>query len=128
MTMILSFLVSAFLWQAPLVTPFPQMVLPDGNGVWVIHVVTSGGLTGTGAGNFSISSEGKVACSDVQCFEKFAVSEFNPLVEVLRANLPSPGPSPLMLCNDCIRRTITISRRDALGVVTTYTASWDDIS
>ena len=32
------------------------------------------------------------------------------------------------MCNDCVSRTIVITRRDNAGSMHTYTASWDDLS
>ena len=112
----------------PLVAQIPQLLLPEGNGAWLVQVATSGGILGTGGGDFAISSEGKIACRvEMKCPEQFPVSDFHPLVEVIQSGiLPVPATPIVSLCNDCIKRTITIRRRDSMGVVQTYTASWDD--
>jgi hypothetical protein len=106
----------------------PLLLLPDGNGAWVVRVTTTGGFSGKGVGDYSISSEGKVACSaEIRCFDQIKVSDFQMLVEVIQPGiLPIPAPPAAGMCNDCITRTMTISRRDSTGVMSTFTVSWDD--
>jgi len=106
----------------------PGLVLPAGNGAWTVQVVTSGGFLGTGDGNFTISSEGKIACSsEMRCPKEFKPSDLQPLVEIIQsATRPVPRPPLMSFCHDCITRTITISRRDSSGMLHAYTASWDD--
>jgi hypothetical protein len=119
---------SYFLIVSILLAQIPQMLLPDGNGAWVVQVVSSGGLLGTGSGDFATSSEGKIVCNpDLRCPKDFAASDFLSLVEAIQPSTPQvPALPAVSLCNDCIKRTITISRRDSMGVVRTYTASWDE--
>ena len=105
----------------------PQMLLPDGNGAWVVRLVTTGGILGTGGGDLSISSENKILCSaQIRCPNDFKVSDFQPLIETIRADISVPTAPLVSLCRDCITRIMTISRRDSTGLVHTVTASWDD--
>jgi len=105
----------------------PAMLLPDGNGVWTVHVATVGGLLGGGDGDFALSSEGKIVCgSDLRCPKDFRVPDFQSLIGKIQSTLPVPPMVVVSLCSDCIRRTITIRRRDSMGVVQTYTAMWDE--
>jgi hypothetical protein len=104
-----------------------DMALPDGDNMWVVRVATTGGIVGTGIGNFSFSSEGKLACGrEMQCVKEFRPADFHALIEVVQAGTLPATSSPVSLCNDCITRTITISRRDSMGVVHTFSASWDE--
>jgi hypothetical protein len=103
----------------------PQLLLPDGNGAWLIQVVTRGGILGTVQGDISVTSEGKFLCTkpDQGCPGNLKVPELQTLVEMIQ-----PGRLqifPVSLCSDCITSTIVISRRDAMGSVHTYTATWD---
>src|SRR6266446_10698333 len=84
-----------------------QMALPDGNGAWVVRVTTTGGITGTGIGDFAISSEGKLLCRPAKgCPEQFKPADFQSLVQtILPGNLPVPVPPIVSLCRDCIVRT-----------------------
>jgi hypothetical protein len=41
--------------------------LPAGEGAWLLRVVTRGGIAGTGRGNFTISSDGRLTCSRPGC-------------------------------------------------------------
>jgi hypothetical protein len=106
----------------------PQLALPDGNRVWLVQVVTSGGLSGKGGGDFTVSSEGRIVCSlQLRCANDFKPSDLQPLVEVIHAvDLPTPIVPIVSLCRDCITRTITVTSRDSTGVLRMYTASWDD--
>ena len=106
----------------------PQLALPDGNRVWLVQVVTSGGLSGKGGGDFTVSSEGRIVCSlQLRCANDFKPSALQPLVELIHAvDLPTPIVPIVSLCRDCITRTITVTSRDSTGVLRMYTASWDD--
>src|SRR5262245_59930943 len=105
----------------------PAMVLPDGNGARTVQVTTAGGLLGGGDRAFALSSEGKIACgSDLRCPKDFPVPDFQALIGTIQSTLPVPPIVMVSLCSDCIRRTITIRRRDSMGVVQTYTATWDE--
>src|SRR5687767_7106800 len=85
-----------------------DMALPDGNDMWVVRVTTTGGIAGTGIGNFSFSSEGKLACGrEMQCVKEFRPADFHALIEVVQAETLPASPPPVSLCNDCIPRTIT---------------------
>jgi hypothetical protein len=108
-----------------------QLNLPSGNDSWLVQVVSTGGLTGKGAGNFTISSEGRVLCSlpEMHCPDRFAVSQFSPLIEVIQSGRIHPfRPTPPSFCNDCFTWTIIIRSRDSKGTLQTYTALWDDLS
>jgi hypothetical protein len=112
---------------ALLVPQIPTLLLPEGNGAWTVQVTTSGGILGTGDGNFALSSAGKIVCaSESRCPKEFKVSDFQPLVAMIEPTLPVPPLAVITFCHDCLRRTITISRRDPTGVVQSYTASWDE--
>lgn len=113
---------------ALLLIQIPQIALPTGNDVWVVQVVTTGGLRGTGIGNFAISSEGKVLCStDLKCPDTFKGSDIQALVApVFTASLPTPAPAGVSLCRDCITRIMRITWRDSMGVSHTYAVSWDE--
>ena len=40
---------------AMLVPQIPTLLLPEGNGAWTVQVTTSGGILGTGDGNFAFN-------------------------------------------------------------------------
>lgn len=110
------------------VNELPRLALPEGNSAWVIQVVTSGGLLGTGGGDFAISSQGKVVCNlQLRCPADFKPSDLQPLVEKIGTiELPLPALPVVSLCRDCITRMMTISHRDSAGVLHIYTLYWDD--
>jgi hypothetical protein len=108
-----------------------RQVLPEGNGVWVVEIETRGGFSGTGGGNFRLSSTGKFSCAQTAlgCERSINVKEFQPLIEAVQRLVAVPlAPSMPGICYDCITRTIRITQRDMMGVVHEYLATWDDIS
>ena len=108
-----------------------QLILPTGNNTWLVQVVSSGGFTGNGTGNFAISSEGRVLCSlrEMQCPEKFTVALLTPLVEAIQPDrIPPIVRTVPNLCNDCITWTLTVRARSSSGVEQTYVATWDDLT
>ncbi len=117
------------LWlTAGLIAQDALMALPAGDSAWVVRVTTKGGILGTGIGDFALSSEGKLVCAatGLQCPKEFQPSAFQFLVETVKAGTLQLSRVRVSYCNDCITRTITISRRDSMGIVHTYTATWDD--
>ena len=116
------FLIAAFF--APQI---PTMLLPDGYGAWTVQVTHSGGFFSTPDRDFSLSSEGKIVCgTDLRCPKDFRPPEFQPLIEMIQATLPVSSVAGVSFCSDCIRRSITIRRRDSMGIVQAYTATWDE--
>jgi hypothetical protein len=106
----------------------PQLLLPEGNGAWLVQINTTGGILGTGVGDVTLSSERKILCSDeMKCPEVFNLSDVQPFVETIQVlTLPLPPPAGASLCRDCITRTIKISWRDSLGVLHSYAATFDE--
>ena len=108
-------------------SPVARMALPGGAGAWVVRLLTTGGFTGAGEGDWAISSKGDVICRLGRCPKSFAVSEFRPLVETLAAlNLPVATTTATGFCRDCITRTLTIEYRDEMGGLHAFAATWDD--
>jgi hypothetical protein len=108
-----------------------QLNLPGGDNAWVVEITSTGGLTGNGAGDISVSSDRKIHCATpgMKCPKDFDASSLSPLVDALPFGrqtvlIPPEGAA----CNDCINRTISIRRRNAAGVVQGYSASWNDLT
>ena len=88
-------------------------------------------VAGSGAGNISVSSEGKILCtaSALHCPKDFVASGLRPFIEAIRFGAaPILNPAPAGICNDCLTRTIVIQRRDADGRLRSYTATWNDLN
>src|SRR5262245_35279118 len=66
--------------------PVPQK-LPDGDGAWVLDLVTSGGFDGMGIGKFSVNSSGLLTCSSTKrkCPDKLTVTALNSLADKVKA-------------------------------------------
>jgi hypothetical protein len=106
----------------------PQLLLPEGNGAWVVQINTIGGIVGAGVGDVAVSSEGKILCShEIKCPDAFKFSDIQPWIETFQTLvLPVPPPATVSLCRDCITRTISVRWRDSMGVFHTYTATFDE--
>jgi hypothetical protein len=115
-----------------LVTGQAGLALPDGEGGWTVHVVTSGGLSGNVSQDFTVASDGKIECVIPQtpCPKQPDVTKLQSLIETLPEQsvlITQPAP-PNVLCNDCLTRTIIIRRRDSTGLVKSYSAQWNDVT
>lgn len=118
----------------------PLLAVPAAQNAWTIEIHTSGGLTGNGAGNFAITSEGNFALDKFDEQSKLAsLDALQPLIESVKKssfqNQTSVGKtinggagSTPSYCNDCITTTIRIHRREADGTIKTFSASWDDVT
>ena len=106
----------------------PQLLLPEGNGAWLVQISTTGGIFGRGVGDVALSSERKVLCSrEIKCPDAFSLSDVQPFIENIQAlPLPLPPLASVSMCRDCITRTIKISWRDSMGVLHNYAATFDE--
>ena len=103
--------------------------LPEGNGGWVLQVVTRGGLDGQGKGDLWITSKGELNCSrkEMSCAREVAKKTADVLTQGIRAVTPaiwnSPGSNTL--CPDCLVTTMRVAIRSNDGSVQTFEATWD---
>jgi hypothetical protein len=105
----------------------PQLLLPEGNGAWLVQISTTGGILGTGVGDVAVSSERKILCSrEIKCPDAFNLSDVQPFIENIRVLTVPVPPSSVSLCRDCITRTIKISWRDSMGVFHSYASTFDE--
>jgi hypothetical protein len=112
-------------------TQMPAPALPDGNGSWLIEVVTSGGFTGAGIGSWTLSSQGALSCpTELQCPKNFNASALQSLIDPIRPEIFAPPQkvSITAICSDCITRTLTITQRDSKGIVRIHTVSWNEVN
>jgi hypothetical protein len=105
------------------------MALPDGNGAWLVRVFTYGGLTGSGIGDFGLSSAGQVVCSPGagKCSQTFEAGRIQPLVD-MAAVKPADAAPPWPFCSDCVTRRLIILRRDSTGSVQSLSFFWTDVT
>jgi len=116
--------------------------LPNGNNVWSVRMVRSGGFAGI-TFTATLTSEGKIAC--IECVRNFSMDfSKEDLIAIvpssdLKAALVSnstvkavkPGEKMTILtsmCRDCFVTRMTVQHRDASGNVQTFFASWDDVT
>jgi hypothetical protein len=106
-----------------------QLEVPAGNDAWVVQVFTSGGFAGKGAGDFGLTSEGRLICSlpEWGCPTMVQPAQLQRVVDVVQSIVAEPAAEahPVSLCNDCITTTIVIKRRNTAGIQTTHSVSWD---
>ena len=107
-----------------------QMEFPSGSTAWLVQVFTSGGFAGSGAGDFGITSEGRMVCSPETplCPQQVEIRALEMLIDLVPSISPPVGAAAIGLCNDCLERTIVIRRRSRDGTERTYRASWNDLT
>lgn len=114
-----------------------QVDVPEGEAVWKVRIITSGGILGSGKGNVALTSKGNFSFSLNSLTEsKLLTSEtLQPLAQLIaKAQIPEqvkPSISPasqissISLCSDCYTTTFILSRREANGKIKTLAATWD---
>ena len=100
--------------------------LPEGDGAWVLQIVSRGGITGRGAGDVVVISDGRLA-RPKSGTESIRPEEFASLTKRIREASPTRWTtgSRLSKCNDCIATLVVLTVRERDGIVRTYTSFWD---
>jgi hypothetical protein len=119
-------------------TSVTAVATPDERADWTMEVRTSGGLTGKGAGGFTLTSAGALICSAPKpCVRTLQPTDMQSLAAMVRSMdllkwMRVPGsnrsfhiPVPESVCSDCIVTTMVLSLRDSKTLEWTYTATWD---
>ena len=122
----------ALLLVAAQVAQLPALVLPPGEGAWVVRIETSGGFTGRGSGSFTASSAGELLCTSAEACLSRLVPEAQQSIGRLVAGIPvsrdaSPR-SPVVnsgICSDCVTTTMTVQRRNG-DAERTIQFGWDE--
>lgn len=115
--------------NVPLVTP---IALPAGDNAWTVQIVSHGGLTGSGRGDLTLSSEGILYWNgaDGGCSRKLTDDTMNALTEVVLAadlSVSYSQQSPLGFCGDCYVTSMMVQHRGVAGIRASR-ISWDDAS
>ncbi|HSB09987.1 MAG TPA: hypothetical protein VLM38_10930 [Blastocatellia bacterium] len=104
--------------------------LPPGENAWGVQVLTSGGFTGAGRGDFTLTSEGRFTWSSAEgsCGRNLADSSTQTLGNMVLSISGGPGfsRSEGLGCFDCYTTDMVVQRRETGGVVKTYRVMWDD--
>jgi len=100
--------------------------LPDGDGAWVLQVISRGGLTGRGAGDVVVISDGRVTRLGVgtESMRPEALGSLRDRIERTPAAVWRLG-SRLGKCNDCVSTLVVLTVREHGGIVRTYSSFWD---
>jgi hypothetical protein len=100
---------------------------PESAGAWQLQVITRGGFTGRGTGDFSINSAGSMTIFAPETTVAVQADVLGRLREFVSTSTPSQwnvnrGAS---ICSDCVSTLIVLTVRTPSGGVQTYTALWD---
>jgi hypothetical protein len=100
--------------------------LPDGDGAWVLQVISRGGLTGRGAGDVVVISDGRVRrlSGGTESMRPEALGSLRERIERTTPAAWTLG-SRLGRCNDCVSTLVVLTVRERGGVVHTYSSFWD---
>jgi len=96
---------------------------------WAVQIRSSGGITGNGRGNVTITSQGNLYWDEGenQCNAKLGEDVLQKLTQmVFSAKASKWGVTTAGFCADCYGTQIMLQRREADGKERTYTAYWDD--
>jgi hypothetical protein len=122
-------------WTVPvgelvLLRALARVELPEGKDSWVVQVVTSGGFTGRGRGDVTLTSAGVVTCSPavvVPCADKLSPASLESLSKLIASANPKRWQDrPGGACSDCYGTLLALQRRDAKGRAESYKVYFDD--
>jgi hypothetical protein len=104
-----------------------RLPLSNAPGVWSVEVVTTGGFTGRGAGNFAVRADGATACTAPITCSSEPANRIDSLVRALAGATTTAWTRPANAgrCFDCITTTLTVRRRVEDGTISTSTFSWN---
>ena len=104
--------------------------LPEGEGAWVVLVISRGGILGVGRGDVALNSLGEVVCKpEKACAGPPRAGALKSLSEAAVALATKKAEiKPGSACNDCYSTMLTLQRREPDGKVRTYAFHWDDLS
>jgi hypothetical protein len=103
-----------------------SIVPPDRSGAWTLQIISRGGLTGRGAGDIVIVSDGSVKRASGGGGTFLRPEDLTSLTGRIRAaNLSQWHGSLRDSCSDCFATLVVLTLRGEDGGVRTYTAYWD---
>ena len=101
--------------------------LPEGDGAWVLQIVSRGGFTGRGASDVVLFSDGRMRVGG-DGTRAMQLEPLTVLAQRIRNTVPSRwrfGSRLRATCNDCVATLIALTLRGSDGSLHTYTAFWD---
>jgi hypothetical protein len=103
-----------------------SIVPPDRSGAWTLQIISRGGLTGRGAGDIVIVSDGSVKRASGGGGTLLRQEDLTSLTGRIRAaNLSQWHGSLRDSCSDCVATLVVLTLRGEDGAVRTYTSYWD---
>jgi hypothetical protein len=100
--------------------------LPEGDGSWVLQVISRGGFTGRGAGDVVVISDGRVSglSGATAPTRPEAFVSLRERIERMPPSVWTLG-SRLGRCNDCVSTLVVLTVRERGGIVHSYSSFWD---
>lgn len=109
------------------------ITLPPGDNVWSVQIVSRGGLTGSGKGDLTLSSDGMLIWSSTEgsCSSKLSEEVVKGLEKVVLDANPSAFSnvrSATGVCADCYQTAMVVQHRTSSEAIRVSSASWEDVS
>jgi hypothetical protein len=104
--------------------------LPEGDGAWVLQIVSRGGFTGRGAGDLVLFSDGRRRLRGAVT-ESMPPESLTLLTQRIRDMAPSRWVIESRLrsrCNDCVATLVVLTVREPDGTLRSYSVFWDTIT
>jgi hypothetical protein len=110
-----------------------SVALPLGANAWALQIDSRGGLTGSGRGDLTLTSDGLLTWSaaDGACSRMLSDETMHALTMIVLAadaSTTASEKSLSILCGDCYTNSMILQHRETDGAIRTSSARWDDVS
>jgi hypothetical protein len=122
---------SPYILNEPRILSVQPVPLPAGDNAWAVHITSTGGISGTGRGNVTLTSDGQLlrngpagSCSIKLSGE--ALESLTRTVFAANGTDSSDGLLDKLICPDCYVTAMVVTRRRAARDEATIAVGWTD--
>jgi len=122
---------SPYILNQPRILSVQPVPLPPGENAWAVHITSTGGISGTGRGNITLTSDGQLlrygpagSCS-IKLSEE-ALESLTKTIFAATGSYNSDGLLETLICPDCYVTAMVVTRRRAARDEATIAVGWTD--